>query len=170
MAFGSDQMLVWILNMNKINRPIDFSKFPYKDLEIIVPRRQLIQTALQQLHIFSQPARQNSSFKLSSLGKLEMGKLKPLVPVIPKPFKLVIQNGMVCIHEKKAGTLTNLCYADDHSTFIVSNMDGKKSIAEIAYLISRKTGLATDQCLEYTRGFFLTLVSYGKCVPANKQF
>lgn len=154
--------------MNDSLTSMDFINYPYKELEVKVPRRLLFQLAIQELHIFSQPERQDTAFKLSTLGELELGKIKTLVPVIIRPFKVIVLNGAINILDDKNQSI-ELCPADEHSNLAIKLMDGKKDIAEIAGLLSRRTGLSEDKCSAYVRGLFLTLVSFGVCMPKNNR-
>lgn len=147
---------------------IDFINYPYKELEIKVPRRLLLQLAIQELHIFSQPQRQDAAFKLSMLGEMEIKKIKTLVPVFIKPFKVFVLNGIVSIRDNNK-EIVGLCKADELSSLAIKLIDGKKDIAEIAGHLSQLNGTPIEKCTAYVRGLFLTLVSFGICIPNNTR-
>lgn len=156
--------------MNKQKRKIlvDFISFPYQELEVCIPRRDLMQQVAEQLHIFSQAERARSAFKLSDLGLMEFQQLKSLVPLIIPPYQVTVINGVIYMQEGKREKI-ELCSADEFTATALHLFDGKKSIADISHHIAKTTALTTDQCDGYVRGLFLTLVSHGVCRPANTR-
>jgi hypothetical protein len=156
------------MNKQKPKQPADFTNFPYQELEVRIPRRDLMQQMVEQLHIVSQAERASSAFKLSDLGLIEFQQLKTLIPFIIPPYQVAVMNGIICMQEGKREQV-ELCTADEFTAAVLSLFDGKKNIADISHHLAKTTALTAGQCDAYARGLFLTLVSCGVCRPANTR-
>ena len=156
------------MNKTKHKTLVDFTRFPYQELEVRIPRRDLMQQVAEQLHIFSQAERARSAFKLSDLGLMEFQLLKNLVPIIIPPYQVTVMNGVLYMQEGNREKI-ELCSTDEFTSAALHMFDGKKSIADIALYLAKTTDLTADQCDAYVRGLFLTLVSRGICRPANTR-
>ncbi len=166
--FGLEKGVLSAMNKQKRKKPIDFIGFPYHELEVRIPRRDLMQQVAEQLHIFSLAERASSAFKLSDLGLMEFQLLKTLVPFIIPPYQVKIMNGVIYMQEGNREKI-ELCSADEFTAAALHLFDGKKSIADISHHLAKTTSLTINKCNAYARGLFLTLVSYGVCRPANTR-
>jgi hypothetical protein len=156
------------MNKPKHKPAVDFIHFPYGELDVRIPRRDLVQLVTQQLHIFSQAERASSALKLSDLGLMEFPQLSTLIPFIIPPNKVKVRNDAIWVQEGQQAQ-TQLCGADEYTSAALELFNGKKSIADIARDLAQTTPLKAVQCDAYVRGLFLTLVSCGICRPANTQ-
>lgn len=156
------------MSRQKRKKPVDFIGFPFQELEVRIPRRDLMQLMVEQLHIVSQAERTRSAFKLSDLGLMEFQQLKNLVPFIIPPYQVTIMNSVLYMQEGN-GEKNELCSADEFTAMALHLFDGKKSIADISHHLAKTTALTADQCDAYARGLFLILVSCGVCRPANTR-
>lgn len=154
------------MHKRKRLRHVDFSRYPYQELDVCIPRRDLVQQVVEQLHIISHAERSASAFKLSDLGLMELGKIKNLVPAILHPYHVVVRDSAICIQERK-NKWVELCAADEYASAALNLFDGKKSIAIISRRLAKTTTMDESQCTAYIRGLFLTLVSCGVCQPTN---
>jgi hypothetical protein len=148
---------------------ISFWNYPYEDLKIKIPRRQLFTLIIKELHIFSNDEESIGSIKLSSLGSMGDKKLENLIPFINNEDKLFVQNEVILFYNKSLEEPLELCYADDLSQFVIKLINGNNSIKDISRSLSMHAGISLIQSYNYTRGLFLTLVSFGVCVPLNIQ-
>jgi hypothetical protein len=156
------------MNKQKLKKPVDFIGFPYLELEVRIPRRDLMQQVAEQLHIFSQAERARSAFKLSELGLMELQQLKTLVPFIIPPYQVTVMNGVICMQERNR-EIIELCSADEFTAAALYLFDGKKSITDISHRLAKTTTLTINQSDAYARGLFLILVSSGVCLPKNTR-
>lgn len=148
---------------------ISFWNYPYTDLKIRIPRRQVFSLLLKELHVFSNDEENIGSLKLSSLGSMENRKLEKLIPFINNEGKLFVQNEVIVLYNKGLEEPLNLCYADALSHFVIHLFNGKNSIKNISRSLSKHADISLGQSFNYTRGLFLTLVSFGVCVPLNTR-
>ncbi len=146
---------------------ISFWDYPYADLSIRIPRRQLFTLLIKELHIFSDDEKNNGSLKLSSLGSMEDKMLEKLIPFIKSENNIFIKDKVIVLDNKSLDEPLKLCCADELSQFVIELFNGKNSIKNISRSLSMHADISLVQSFNYTRGLFLTLVSFGVCVPIN---
>jgi hypothetical protein len=148
---------------------ISFWNYPYTDLKIKIPRRQLFALIVKELHIFSNDEDSIGSLKLSSLGSMEDKMFEKLIPFINHEDKIYVKNKAIVLYNKSLEEPQELCCADDLSHLVINQFNGNNSIKYISKSLSKNAGISLAQSYNYTRGLFLTLVSFGVCVPLNNR-
>ncbi len=146
---------------------ISFWDYPYADLTIKIPRRQLFALLIKELHIFSDDEKKNGSLKLSSLGSMENKMFEKLIPFIKSENNIFVKDAVIVLDNKSLDEPLKLCCADELSQFVIKLFNGKNTIRNISRSLSKHAGISSVQSFNYARGLFLTLVSFGVCVPLN---
>jgi hypothetical protein len=92
-----------------------------------------------------------------------------LIPFINHEDKIYVKNKAIVLYNKSLEEPQELCCADDLSHLVINQFNGNNSIKHISKSLSKNAGISLAQSYNYTRGLFLTLVSFGVCVPLNNR-
>lgn len=142
----------------------EFEKFPYAELTEKIPRRQLIQSLRNELHLLVTDAAKR---KISELGVMEESELSKLVPLILPGIRITYQNNCVWGTLPDSTQNIKLFMADPLSIQVFNKINGHKSIGRMVTELSATSELDASRAFLFVRGLFLTLVVSKVCLPIN---
>jgi hypothetical protein len=145
--------------------PETFEQFPRRELRIQHSRRQFISLLALEMQVAEGRAAAGAAYKLSKLGTLADEHLAQVRPRIIPGTIVTVRDGVVYGQPPELAEARPL-FTNHRATVAAFNeMNGRKSLAEVADGLAALTGWPRPVAFAYTRGLFLHLVEKCVCAP-----
>jgi len=151
--------------MSELLPPIDFRRFPRRDLTFRLTRRGLLQQCAREMEVWAGEARGGHGYALAHLGSLPDDALALLVPAIIPGSQISVVEGCVWGQPPDAAQPSPLFALDPVALAAFNGMNGRAPLQAIAADLALDTGLDLAEAFAYTRGLFLHLVQMRVCLP-----
>jgi hypothetical protein len=147
-----------------------FETFPRHDLFQGLTRRQFFETMAAELDLFAWSSQGSNAVKISSLGSMPDDDLYEIIPRIIPGTEIEIRNDEIGAIPPQKTKLILLFPNEKLTLFTFNLINGQNSLLQIAQELSDYSTLPAERAFAFTRGFFLTLVKHGVCLPTNNPF
>jgi hypothetical protein len=136
-------------------------------MEKAITRRTFFQHLLQEAVVTVEEAQGVQHFKIKHLPDLPNAQLGQIIPRFTDGLHLKVENGRLLLSNRQPRLVKEVCAVDSIEKAVLSRINGKFTIGEIAYWLAVHYQLLPELAFRRTRTFFLTLALKGLCVPAN---
>ncbi len=145
----------------------DFERLPRGRLNFSVSRRQFFPALLQEFLAYCDSIEGRPAHNLAELGLWADEDLYRLCPRIAPECKIHVQDGLVWAQHPTSKQPIKLFPIDSPARVAFNEMNGLKSLREIAQQVQSITDWDEQRSFAYVRGLFLWLVFTKVCRPDN---
>lgn len=147
------------------DEPNIFEDFPRGELTFLFDRRAFWSEIKTRLNVMRSQGRGANAYTLAQLGEWPDEELAEIQPVLVPGCHVSGQDDFVCVQLPGAITPKKLFPIDSPALTVFNLFNGLNPLGEISQLLAESTGWEPQRSFAYARGFFLTLVKAGICVP-----
>ena len=144
-----------------------YEDFPRQELWHGITRREFFECLPVELELVAGRAQGASAMPLSILGCLTDEQLADFIPAVRPGVEISLRAAEVWGRPPGSSKPALLFRNDPHSACVFNQINGSNSLRQIALVFQQHSGLPFGRAFAYTRGFFLTLVRCGVCLPVN---
>ncbi|MHC1783649.1 MAG: hypothetical protein AB9891_12995 [Anaerolineaceae bacterium] len=141
-----------------------FESYSREPLHIKISRKQFFDNLRAEINMF---AWRKGGEKISELGLMENMELYEIIPRILPDTKIILENQQVWAIPPGQLQRVLLFEVDPNTLMVFNQIDGTKSLREIAQSLTIAYDLPYENAFLFTRGLFLTLVTTQICLPVN---
>jgi len=146
--------------------PFPFESFPFRKLEIKIPRRGMLSSVLQQVIGIASSLNEKPTYHIEDLGMLSLGDLLDITPALFPGCDFKSDEAYVYGKAPKHTVFTRLFQKQSQAHAMFQYFNPALSIGEISQLLLLRFPMDEKESQLFVRGLFLFLIEEGFAYPS----
>ena len=144
---------------------LSFEAFPFRKLNIDVPRRDLFQSMLKQVRGSTSRMSNKPTYKVEDLGLLSLDEISQIVPALYGGCEFEADEPHILGKAPRHLNFVRLFRRDSPAHRIFQYFNEHKTLSELSFTLRKRFPMDEKTSLLFMRGLFLFLVEEGFAYP-----